>query len=574
MSDRLQSFNNFLGSVDRTIGALGQVAERRRTIAFTNLATDARRRINTFQNELRQNPNWDQYDLEWQRRRDEIQKELSERIKDPVLQEQFTQWYAEETLRAGQQVEKLAWDREVASGIASLEYDLEAAREMNSFEERAEHINFVTQQAVNSGYVDEPTAARYRRRELERLELDQSIAAATDIYEQTGGDYGAAIDWALGTDSGVPRGMQAEVITHLNRLDAARKRQAEQLRQERLNTHFVAAFRGGGSISAILDDSALEVTDKNFLIDLYREQSETEQQVGEGSTTDTGARALAGLRAQIDTGKITPLELYSQAARLYADGEITRTERDQIIARRPLEELRPLWESFDAALQDAVDAGEEITEQEKNRYRRQLEQKAQRFFTTGADGELVPRQNYSENEIIRLAENYVREDIMGERIIERVHRRDFGFGDDPSGIAFWRGDLNPAETNLRAIDEGRLIGQTHREEYTSILEDMSYEHKAMLQALPSLESMQWAGFDRDGRPVFVANTPAGRRAVALFTIDPVTKEEYVDEQPYIWDPDRELWSPLPEGSPANSARADSTAGGVTSSTAVQGIMPE
>lgn len=542
-----------------TVQAAGRLAspflERRRKIAFTDAVTKARRESNNFRNELIKNPDWESYDVEWSRKSDEIASSIADTLNDPVVQEQFYHWWSSESETARQKVEQMAWSRETAAGITTMETGLEASTEMTDYDERREQVRFVTEAAYQSGYIDKVQREQIRNKEYEQIFMDQAHNTLDEIFSD--GGYDASLNW-INSNNGTNEAQRAELITRLNRLDAQAQRRFRQRQQESINTLYEGIYSGETTMRSILEDPYIDANQQDWLIRKLQQLAEAERTNGEGETTEEGRNTIARLQTDLDRGRDW-IEVMDEADQAYIAGELSRTEWQSLRGYKPLEEFAPWWDQLESTIEELELPVASTMADARRRLQGLL------FVKTG-ENTWARNTSVSEKEIQQYFENLERE-LAGEQVMKRAFSTDYSRGEANNIF----GRINRGEENLLAIDQGQLLGFRNEEPYVEWLNEMSFEHKRMFENVPFAENVSWAGFDRDGRPVFTATTPVGQRAIAWFMIDPNTREEFQDEQPYYWDKDRRRWEVLPQTEiPTYGGSGGGTGSSMQSST-VQGI---
>lgn len=546
MSD-VSTFDQQFLAVANTFGnlsnAVAPFVQRRRQTQFVEAVTQARRRTQEFQTSLRDREDWEGYETEWDQAQQNIAAEIAEQYNDHAVRQEFYNWWAQHQETARQKVGEIAWNREFAHGIASLEDGLQAAHELTDYGERREQLQFVVRNAQSSGYIDELEASRILDQNYERIFMDQLNDSLNEIYAD--GGYDQALTWING-DNGANEAQRSDLITQLNRLDAQAQRRFRERQQQSVNTLYEGIYSGDTTVRGILSDPYIDANQQDWLIGKLQQLTQAEQEVGEGETTEEGKNIVANLQTDLDRGR-DRIEVMDEADQAYQRGEISRTEWEALRGYEALGEFEPYWND----LEDTIKELELPMAQTMAEARRRLQ--GVLFIKSGPN---TWRRNteVSEKEIQQYFQNVERE-LAGDRIMQQASRRDYRRGENQFGQRIGLADpYNTAEDNLRAIDQGQLLGYRDDEQYGEWLNEMSFEHKRMFEEVPFAETVTWAGFDRDGRPVFTAMTPVGRRAVAWFMMDPNTKEEFEDEQPYYWDRELQQWRVLPQDAITDESR--------------------
>lgn len=558
---QINAVNAGIDTLGTLVDVLGQFGQRRREIVLTDAVAESRRRMNAFQQELRENPDYMSYGQEWARRKEEIAQSISESLRDPIAQEEFYKWYTQEAQSFEQDVVlPMAQQAETATGIATLEKSLEVARELTDYNRRRKQVQFTVNQALTSGYIDRQQAERILSTEYEKLFMDRAMDTLSEIYNE--GGYNAAADWIYG-ENGTNEDQRHELTTALNQMDAFAQRRLMQAREQEDLLMWRHLMAGSLTERMVWDAEYLSRVQREHWIDELRKTAEAQQELGEGTTTDPGRELIAQLITEIDRGERDRVQINNEASQAYREGMISLTERDKLLRREPFESLAGVWTRFDNAMEE-IDA----TATEEARYRRILVEKLRSELYVETENGWAESDNFTQAEQDSLVDNVIREEVVGDKIMQQATKRHYRRGESDVFSRWSKG-----EQNLRAIDRGQLIGYVGDETYNTIVQAMLNEHKRMFEEVPFTEYVEEAGIDQDGRPIFRARTNLGLQYISWRMIDPDTGEEFSDEMPYYWNGHERRWRPLPTH-PIGSAGGGSSAGaGGFNDTAVEGISP-
>jgi len=538
----LGALNSVAGAAESAQRFMEPIRQRRRTTEYVETTTALSKRMDEFVTGLRENPEFRSYPQLWEEEQRAIQEDVLSTIQDPEVKSRTEQWYMQQSENTRRRVADVAWNRELAWGRSTIEGAIETARGLSDYRERWERIQTAVADGLSTGYIqDDYQAEEILQQERESLLFDQAKDSTLLTYSEDG--YDVALN-DIQTSEELNDRQKGALITTLNQMDAQQQRRAEALRSEEDMMMWRRLQAGSLTMDHIWDAQYLTRPEREHWEKRLQDVAQADREIGEGETTEEGWEFEARIIHDIDSGSRDRNQINSDIVEAHRDGVISRTVRDHLMGRDPMEDrLGPVWSRFDDAVkQNGVESDD------ADRMRRELLTRLrEQFYRTNQDGSRTLRSEFREEHLLEVSENFVREWIIGDRIMKMNSRSQYRPESDEN--IFNR--HNATEDNLRAIDQGHVRGL--KDAYETTLNEMSYGHLAMMERLPQLGNVRFTDFDLDGRPLFEADTPRGPAVVAFFMVDPNTGTEYTDETPFMYSSVNKRWYLLPDGEPVSAS---------------------